>query len=261
MPISCPITFPRLSTEEFGTLDFEIMKYAFTCHSEIGRLADESVYQADFAARLIAAGYQVHREVPITVTFRTFTKIYYMDVVVVGKAVYELKTVTRLTDAHESQVMNYLLLVDCGHGKLINFRHTSVDSRFVNAPMTLAQRRAFTVNDHNWLGNEIAKDWIIAMLRDWGTCLELPLYYQAVTHLLGGEETVIKPLLMKRGDIPLGHQRFHLLEPDAAFRITAFGRITKGYKGQLKRLLRLSPLKAIHWINISHQEVTFTSVS
>lgn len=260
MPISCPINFKRLSTEEFGALDFKMMKLAFACQKEIGRLADENVYQADLAARLIAAGYEVHREVPILVTFRTFTKTYYMDVVVAGQAVYELKTVTRLTVEHEAQMMNYLLLVDCAHGKVINFRPASVDSRFVNATMTTAQRTAFDVIDPRWLGDPIAKELLVELLRDWGTGLELALYYQAFIHLLGGDEAVVKQLPMKRGYVPLGNQRFHLLEPDAAFRFTAFSKLTKGCEDQLKRLLTLSQLKSMHWVNIGYEEVTFTTI-
>jgi GxxExxY protein len=261
MPISCPITFPRLTTEEFAALDYKIMKSAFACHSEIGRLADESVYQADFSARLMAAGYEVHREVPITVTFHTFVKTYYMDVVVVGKAIYELKTVRRLTAEHEAQVLNYLLLVDSSHGKVINFRQVSVDSRFVNAPITLAKRRAFVVNDRDWRANPTAKEWLVELLREWGTGLELPLYHQALVHLLGGDELVTKQLAMTRGTISLGTQRFHLLEDDAAFRITAFGQLTNGHGNQLKRLLSLSHLKALHWINIGYEEVTFSTIT
>ncbi len=261
MPISCPITFQRLTSEEFGELDYEIMKHAFASHGELGRLADETIYQADFAARLIAAGYSVHREVPITVTFRSLVKIYYMDVVVVGKAVYELKTLSQLNAEHEAQVMNYLLLVDCGHGKLINFRPRSVDSRFVNAPMTLEQRRAFTDDDRRWQSDGTTKDWMVELLRDWGTALELPLYHQAMIHLLGGEAVVTKLIPMQRGDISLGNQRFHLMEADAGFRITAFREIATGYDSQVKRLLRFSPLKAMHWINIGLHEVTFATIS
>jgi GxxExxY protein len=260
MPISCPITLPRLSTEAFGALDYEIMKIAFACHGDLGRLGDEGIYQADFAARLKAAGYEVHQEVPITVSFRSFVKTYYMDVVVNGQAVYEIKTVTRLTPEHEAQVLNYLLMVNCAHGKLINFRLASVDSRFVNAPMTVEQRIAVTVDDRRWRGDPASRDLLVELLRDWGTCLELPLYYQAFIHLLGGEVIVTHQLPMQRAGISLGNQRFHLLEPSAAFHFTAFGELTVRYEKQLQNLLRLSPLKALHWINIGHEEVTFTTI-
>jgi GxxExxY protein len=261
MPILCPITFPRLSTEEFRPLDYAIMECAFASHKELGRLVDEKIYQSDFTARLVASGYEVHREVPITVTFRSFVKIYYIDVVVISKAIYELKTVSKLTSEHEAQVMNYLLLVNCGHGKMINFRPASVDWRFVNAPLTLDERRAFSVDARRWLGDDNTKNLIVELLRDWGTALELPLYYQAMIHLLGGESVVTKQLPVQRGGIPLGNHRFHLMEPQAAFRITAFNEISIGYETHVKRLLKLSQLKAIHWINIGYHEVTFTTIA
>ncbi len=260
MPITSPIAFPRLSTEEFGSLDYNIMPLAFACHKEVGRLADEAIYQADFAARLVEAGYEVQREIPVTATFRDFSKTYFLDAVVAGKAVYELKVVSKLNAEHEAQLMNYLLLANATRGKLINFRPASVESRFVNAPVTLEQRKAFTVDAQHWQGGTIAVDLMVELLRDWGTCLEIPLYHQAYVHLLGGPEAVIKLLPMKRGDILLGNQRFHLLEQDAAFRITAFSELSTGYESQLKRLLALSPLKAIHWINIGHERVTFITV-
>jgi hypothetical protein len=139
-----------------------------------------------------------------------------MDVVA-GKAVYELKTVAKLTAAHESQLMNYLLMVDTGRGKLINYRTTSVESRFVNAPLSGVQRRAFVVTDHGWQNNPSAKEMLLEMIRDWGTSLELSLYHQGFVHLLGGEEKVTKQLPITRGGISLGTQRFHLLDPETAF--------------------------------------------
>jgi hypothetical protein len=102
---------------------------------------------------------------------------------------------------------------------------------------------------------------LVEMLRDWGTCLELALYYQAFIHLLGGDAMVTHQLPMQRAGIPLGNQRFHLLEPDAAFRFTAFGELTVRYEKQIQNLLRLSPLKVIHWINIGHEEVTLTTIA
>jgi GxxExxY protein len=261
MPITCAHTFPRLSTDEFGKLDYDIMSHAFASHRELGYLADESVYQVDFGERLRAAGYDVYRELPITVSFGTYVKTYYLDIAVAAKGIYELKTTAKLTDAHSAQVMNYLLLLNSAHGKLINFRAPSVESDFVNAPLTLHQRRAFTMDTRRWRGDESTKQWMIEMLRDWGTSLEIPLYTQALIHSLGGDALVTKQLPMQRGGLPLGNQRFHLLEPDAAFRITAFNHPTTGYETQLRRLLKLSPLRSIHWINIGHQHVAFTTIT
>lgn len=152
MPITCPIQIPRLGTDEFRELDYGVMKHAFACHKALGRLADETIYQADLAARLVAAGHNVQREVPITASFGSFSKTYYLDMVIDGRAVYEIKTVSGLATEHEAQVLNYLLMVDSGHGKLINFRSGSVESRFINAPISHEERREFAVDDRNWQG-------------------------------------------------------------------------------------------------------------
>lgn len=260
MPITCPIAFPRLTTEEFGALDYAVMAHAFESHKTLGRLADESVYQADFAERLQSAGLSVLREVPVTVSFRAFSKTYYLDAVLAGKAIYELKTATTLTAEHTAQLMNYLLLFDCRRGKLVNFRPASVESQFVNTPLTADDRRSFEVLDARWLGDGTVRDWIVELLRDWGTALELPLYHQAIVHLLGGAVKVVQQLPMERDGVPLGNQCFHMLEAEAAFRLTAFEQPSPGYETHVRRLLARSSLKAIHWINVAHHHVTFTSI-
>lgn len=99
------------------------------------------------------------------------------------------------------------------------------------------------------------------LLKDWGTGLELPLYYQAIVHLLGGEANVIKQLPLSRDNLALGNQRFHLMDYEAAFRITAFENSTQAYRKQLIQLLKHSSLKAFHWINLAHGQVTFSTVS
>ena len=260
MPITCPITFPALTTEEFAELDYAVMAHAFASQQALGRLADESVYQADFAARLQAAGWTVQREVPIVVSFRGFVKTYSVDVVVSAKGVYELKTATKLTPEHEAQVMNYLFLLDCRRGKLVNFRPASVEAKFINAPMTAAERRAFAVIHRHWKGDAAAHDSVVELLRDWGTGLELPLYHQAIVHLLGGDAQVTRELPMRRDDIALGNQRFHLMSADAAFRVTAFEEPLPQYEQHLHRLIQFSPLRALHWINIARHQVTFTTI-
>lgn len=260
MPISCPIAFPRLTTGEFSALDYAVMAHAFQSHKTLGRLADESVYQADFAERLQSAGISVLREVPVTVSFRTFSKTYLLDVAVAAKAIYELKTAARLTPEHAAQLMNYLLLLDCSRGKLVNFRPASLEAEFVNAPLTAEERRSFAVHDARWRGDRATRDWIVELLRDWGTALELPLYHQAVVHLLGGEAEVIRQLPMDRDGVPLGNQCFHMMGEEAAFRLTAMEEPSPGYEAHVRRLLTHSSLKAIQWINIAHHHVTFTTI-
>ena len=260
MPISCPVSFPHLTTEEFGALDYEVMAHAFASHKTLGMLADESVYQGDFLERLESAGFSVRREVPVTVSFRTFFKTYFLDAVVADKAVYELKTVTQLASQHTAQLINYLLMLDCRRGKLVNFRPASVDAQFVNAPLTAGERRSFEVHDARWRGDAATLAWMVEMLRDWGTALELPLYHEAIVHVLGGEAEVVRQFPMHRDGVPIGSQRFYMMETDAAFRITAFPELLPGYETHVRRLLAHSPLRAVHWINIAYRHVTFTTI-
>ncbi len=261
MPITCPITIPRLTTQEFGELDYSVMRHVFDCHSTLGRLADENIYQADLAGRLVIAGFDVHIEVPITLSFDGFTKTYRIDLVVAEKGVYELKTVAKLTSEHEAQLMNYLLMLDCVHGKLVNFRTPSVESRFVNAPVTSEARTRFTVHVDGWQADTTVRDWVVALLRDWGTGLELPLYHQAIVHHLGGPESILRQIPLFRDGCSLGNQRFHCIGSNAAFRLTAFTQDLSPYAQQLMRLLNHCELTAIHWINIAKDKVTFTTVT
>ena len=100
MPITCAIQFEPLSTEAFGSLDYAVMAHAFASHQDLGCLADEYVYQSDFAERLVSAGFAVAREVEVTVAFEAYQKYYFLDLVINGLAVYELKTVSKLLKQH-----------------------------------------------------------------------------------------------------------------------------------------------------------------
>ncbi|QDV47339.1 hypothetical protein Enr13x_72480 [Stieleria neptunia] len=260
MPITCPIDFHPLSTEEFATLDYTVMAHAFSSQRDLGSLADEIIYQSDFFERLDGSGFNVAREVPVLVRFESFSKTYKLDLVVNDMAVYELKTVAELTKEHLGQLLNYLLLLDIERGKLVNFRPNSVDSKFVNSPLSGSSRRCFSTTKERYHGPQSLVDLIEALLSDWGTGLELPLYQQAIVHLLGGREQESVKLPMNRRGRELGNQRFHLVTADSAFRLTAFSKFPRGYSSQLSRLLRASPLDALHWINIDYHEVTMTTI-
>ena len=185
MPITCPISFKPLSTRDFGKLDYSVMACAFATHKEIGRLADEVIYQNDFPARLSQAGFRICREVPVTVSFGSFNKVYLLDLVIDETAVYELKAVAKLTSNHVAQLLNYLCLIESKRGKLVNFRPSSLETKFVNAPMSRQHRQRFVVNEILWRGPSRFRDLLVDLLRDWGTGLEQSLYHEAIVDLLG----------------------------------------------------------------------------
>ncbi len=260
MPIVCSASIAKLSTDEFQELDYRVMRHAFDSQNELGRLADERIYQADVAARLQSAGMTVRREVEVQLLYREFCKSLFLDLIVADQAVYELKVVKTITDAHIGQLLTYLHLLDLPRGKLINFRSATVDSRFVNAPLDLAERRSFRINEVEFKGDDGFRDLVVGLLRDWGTSLTLSLYQEAIVALLGGIDVVKVMLPIQRNEVLLGTQRFHLAAADTAFKVTAMNRDMSAYRSQLSRLIRFSPLHAIHWINIARHEVTFTTI-
>jgi hypothetical protein len=152
-------------------------------------------------------------------------------------------------------------LLDLPRGKLINFRSATVQSQFVNAPLDSSERRSFRINEVEFKGDEGFRDLVVGLLRDWGTSLTMSLYQEAIVTLLGGVEAVGAMLPIYRNDIPLGTQRFHLAAADTAFKVTAMNRDMSAYRSQVTRLIRFSPLRAIHWINIARHEVTITTIS
>lgn len=262
MPISCPISFPRLTQDEMGTLDYEVMRCAFASQKALGRLGDETIYQAHLAHLLTRAGIQAEREVPVTLTFRSFLKTLYLDVVVNRSAIYELKAVMAWNAAHVSQLMNYLFLTNASRGKLVNFRTVSVESQFVNSSLDDAERRRFTVDDRDWTGSADLHQMILELVTDWGTALDQSLYTQAIVHGLGGEEAVNRQVPMTLDDLSLGNQHFQMVDVDTAFRITTFQEgISNDHLTQLRKLTAPSPLTTFHCINISRHEIQLRTLT
>lgn len=259
MPISCPLKIEGLSTGEFGALDYTVMGHMFATQNTIGRLADERVYQADVAQRLHSVGIPNVAETPIELVHKTFTKVLFLDLVVSLKAVYELKVVSALNSSHVAQLLTYLYLLDLPRGKLVNFRSPTVDSQFVNAPISREERCGFSVSANEFRGDRNLLTLVVDLVRDWGTALSVSLYRQALVHLLGGE-SVERMLPLNRSGKPLANQRFWLVDDENAFELTAFSNLENDYQGHLKCLLDLSPLRAIHWINVDPHCLTFRTV-
>lgn len=265
MPILLPIKFQCLDKEAFKELDYKVMGHAFECQRDLDRLCAEGVFQRDLAARLNSAGIVPARiEQPLTVRHGDFETRYEIDLLVADAAVYELKTSAALTSEHEGQLLNYLLLCDQPRGKLINFRPESVESRFVNVSLTEAERYRFGWIDARWRAHsnrcDVFRGILSAILTDWGVFLSTALYVDALTHFLGGEEAVISGVPMSRNGVPLGLQPLHLLTPEVAFRVTALSSQQNHYESNLRRLLALTDLRAIQWVNLNRHDVELVTI-
>jgi GxxExxY protein len=258
MPIQTPFLIPSLSQEAFGRTAYLVMEHLFAIHNDFGRLFDERVYQRELALRMP----NVRVEVPILVTHGGFSKRYQIDAVTEDGGVFELKAVEALVSRHRVQLLNYLLLLDLSHGKLVNMRTHEVQHNFVNVAITTRERRQFIVDRDCFLpgspGAGAMEGVLVPLLNDLGTGLAVGLYEEAVTHLVGGMLREIN-VIGTGGEI-VGVQRFRLCDPRAAFKITAFSQTPSGFIPHCRRLLRHVPLDAIQWVNVINHQVTFTTI-
>lgn len=266
MPVHCDISFAPLNANDFTELDYLVMGSAYESQNDLGRLGDECVYQTDLCHRLKSAGInRVNTEVPLTVTHRDFVKTYFLDFVVENAALYELKTVTTFSREHDAQILNYVFLAGLSRGKLLNFRSQKVEGKLLVTPFTLETRRKIQVCASKWreLSPEcgVLRTTLMNLLMDWGACLETRLYEEGLIHFLGGKDQVLQRLEIRRGDIQLGLQCFTVHAPELAFYLTGMPETTDSWKVHLNRLIAHTPLRAIQWINLSHNKIRFETVS
>lgn len=187
MAIKIEHTINKIDEQEFHQIDYQVTGFAYAIHNEIGRLWNEKIYQNELANRCRDAGFaNVETEVPLIVSYKDFSKEYYVDLLVQDSIIYELKAVSRLNPEHDKQTLNYLLLLGLLHGKLINFRPVSVQKRFVSTILLPKDRYDVVFDDRKWLELDEdsirLKELIVKLLLDWGAYLETNLFYEAIYH-------------------------------------------------------------------------------
>ena len=255
MPITIDKPIEVLTQTRFGEIAFEVMQHAFAVHNQMGRFFDEEVYQNELKARL---GDRASTEVWIHAQHGDFQKSFRLDLLVDHGAPFELKAVQQLNDQHRNQLIHYLMLTGLTHGKLINFRPERVDHEFVNSTVSLEERRAFRVESSQ--GSRF-QDILIELLRDWGTCLDLQLYEDAVTHFFGGVELVNQNVEVVCEGRKVGTQTMRLVDPTTAFKITSLRRDLEAFESHTQRLLQHMQLERILWANVTLREVSFVLIS
>lgn len=260
MPIECSIEFPNLTTEQMRDIDYRVMGHAFNVQNSLGRLCDEFIYRNALLARLRSSGIDAVSEVPINLSFLNFEKTLYIDLVAANCVPYELKAVACFTPKHQRQLLNYLMLVGANRGKLVNFRSSNVESKFVNTRLTLEERTSFSVDNSKWFGDQQFQMVVVKLLRDWGTCLDQQLYLEAVTANLayGSEDPQLREL--KLDGVSLGRQKVQMFDVDRGIRFTSFKDDLVPELSHVSKLAKAAGLKQIYWVNVSLECVTFTTV-
>jgi GxxExxY protein len=263
MPIIPSIECRPLSQESFGELAFEMMRHVFAIHDEYGRFFDEVIYKRELARRMV--GLEV--EVRVDVVHQDFVKTYFADVIACNSALFEFKTAEAIHSRHRAQTTHYLLLFGLHHGKIVNMRPESVEHEFVNVRASLAELRnpkiSYLSHHCDTTNAKRLQDILLGLVHDWGTGLDLALYEEAITHFLGGESNVIARVPVTGTGGQLAEQKMRLVNPNAAFKLTAFQpdkSSTSKFCTHAQRLLSHTPLDFIHWVNIHQTEVTFRTI-
>lgn len=237
-------------------LDYQVMGHAFKIHSRLGTLCDERIYADELAYRCGLDGLDAIREPHIKVTHQAFSKSYFLDLLIDGKAVYELKVSKELSPKHEQQLLNYLLLANLKHGKLITFGGESVQHRFVSTKLNSVKRHQMGVDTKEWKAvckrGERLPDIVTALLEDWGGFLSVNLYREAISFILSdGNGLKGQVQILDTGRL-IGKQVALLFAPDVVFYVSGCSRDTDGLRKHLKRLLENSSAQVIQWLNFDH---------
>ena len=107
----------------YNNESYAINGAAMEVYNTLGHGFLESVYQESLELEFKKRNIPYEREKELTVSYKgeVLKQTYKADFVCHGKIVVELKAVSELTDAHRSQVFNYLHATGFRLGLLFNF--------------------------------------------------------------------------------------------------------------------------------------------
>jgi GxxExxY protein len=112
---------------EYKELTEKIIGCAYRVYNKMGFGYLESVYEKCMLIELRKAGFDIESQKPIRVQYDgEVVGDFIADILVNDTAILELKSVRKLVEAHEVQLVNYLVATGKPVGLLINFGETRV---------------------------------------------------------------------------------------------------------------------------------------
>jgi GxxExxY protein len=108
-----------------GEITSQIIGAAFKVHAYFGFGFTEKVYENALAIELRKIGLKVEQQKPLTVRYHdAVVGEYVCDLLVEDKVLVEVKSVSRLAEAHHAQIVCYLRATRVEVGLLLNFGHS-----------------------------------------------------------------------------------------------------------------------------------------
>ena len=112
---------------EYKELTEKIIGCAYRVYNKMGFGYLESVYEKCMLIELRKAGFDIESQKPIRVQHEgEVVGDFIADILVNDTVILELKSVRKLVEAHEVQLVNYLVSTGKPVGLLINFGETRV---------------------------------------------------------------------------------------------------------------------------------------
>ncbi len=109
----------------FKDESYAIVGACFEVYKDKGCGFVEPVYQECLSIEFLHQNipYEAQRQLDLYYRDQKLTHLYKPDFMCFGKIIIEIKAVTKLTDEHRAQVMNYLKATGYELGLLVNFGH------------------------------------------------------------------------------------------------------------------------------------------
>ena len=262
MPITPQHIYKPLTQAEFGPLSYDVFADVLAIRHELGRFFDEKHYKKALALRRP----DVILEAPILVTHQSFKKFHFLDVLVILGCVFEFKVVEAVSPRHKAQLLHYLMLAELWHGMLINVRPEKMQRDFVNNQLSHHDRHQFQIVTkglkHQMAGADAFLAILTDLIHDWGSCLDLGLYEEAISHFSGGVESVIRPASVLFDGQDIGSQNMRFVTDKTAFKLTAFESPASQirFSSQLQRMANHLDIESLIWANISRSQVHIQSI-
>lgn len=211
---------------------------------------------------LISAGLHVAHECKISVTFEDFQKNYFVDLLINNSVPYELKVADEINRKHEAQALNYLYLCDLNHGKIINFRNPSVESRFVSTRLRRQDRAQFETEDSDWTDGDSPqiKEVLEELLEDWGTHLSLEIYRLAMIHFCCQPELSRQPLPIKTGLPHTGTINLPRIDEGTFLYLTSNTAHRADHEKHIHKILEMTRQSSAQWIHFDKNRICLRTI-
>ena len=113
---------------QYQEITEKVIGCAFRVYNKMGFGFLESVYETCLIIELEKAGLSVESQKPITVRYDgQVVGEFFADLLVEDEVIVELKSVRRLAEKHEVQLVNYLVATGKEVGLLLNFGEEKVE--------------------------------------------------------------------------------------------------------------------------------------